>query len=111
MGLSKPTTSKKSYELNIAGYPLRLKSHHDEALVQELVEYVNEQIRLAMTHTKTGSLQNAAILAAFNIAEEMALLKRKAYSELERLEEKALKLRTDLEESKVNKMGSDNSAN
>lgn len=53
-----------------------------------------------MSVTKNGSFQNAAVLTAMNLAEELILLKRKAHRELEKLEEKAVRLSIDLENSK-----------
>jgi cell division protein ZapA len=43
------------------------------------------------------------VLTALNVAEELILLKRKAHRELEKIEEKALKLSMDLENSKINR--------
>ncbi len=90
----------KTYNFLIAGVPYKLKSSHDDATVQELVDFVNNKMNQALAVTKNGSFQNAAVLSAMNIAEELILLKRKAHRELERLEEKALKLSVDLENSK-----------
>ena len=57
-----------------------------------------------MKATKNGSFQNAAVLAALNMAEEMLLLKKRAQAELEKLELKAQKLSEDIENSKMNKV-------
>jgi len=84
--------------------PYKLKTSHDDATVQELVEFVNKKMDQAMAVTKNGSFQNAAVLTAMNVAEELILLKRKAHRELEKLEEKALRLSMDLENSKNNKV-------
>ncbi|RYZ81773.1 MAG: cell division protein ZapA [Proteobacteria bacterium] len=96
-------SEKKTYDFLIAGVPYKLKTSHDDATVQELVEFVNSRMNQAMSVTKYGSFQNAAVLTALNVAEELILLKRKAHRELERIEEKALKLSIDLEHSKLNK--------
>ena len=90
------------FEVVIAGVPLRLKSAHDEQTVNELVAYVDQKVREALPLTKTGSIQNAAILASLNLAEEYILLKRKAKLELEHLEAKAQKVISELESSRVN---------
>lgn len=97
-------SEKKTYNFLIAGVPYKLKTSHDDATVQELVEFVNGRMNQAMSMTKNGSFQNAAVLTAMNLAEELILLKRKAHRELERLEEKALRLSLDLENSKNNKV-------
>jgi cell division protein ZapA len=96
-------SEKKTYDFLIAGVPYKLKTSHDDATVQELVEFVNNKMTQSMSVTKYGSFQNAAVLTALNVAEELILLKRKAHRELERIEEKALKLSIDLENSKLNK--------
>ena len=43
-----------------------------------------------------------------NIAEELILLKRKAYRELSKIEEKALRLEVEIENSKNNKLVTNN---
>lgn len=96
-------SEKKTYDFLIAGVPYKLKTSHDDATVQELVEFVNNKMSQALSVTKNGSFQNAAILTALNVAEELILLKRKAHRELEKIEEKALKLSMDLENSKLNR--------
>ena len=90
----------KLFEVEIAGVPLRLKSSHDEQTVKELVRLVDEKIREALPLTKTGSIQNASILASLNLAEEYLMLKRKALSELSGLEAKAMKVITELESTR-----------
>ena len=90
---------KKSYEFNIAGLPYKLRSSHDVDTVNELVEFVDGKVQQAMIATKSGSYQSAAVLAALNIAEELILLKKRARKEIEKIEERALRLSQDLENS------------
>lgn len=96
-------SDKKTHEFQIAGLPYRLKSSHDDQTVQELVEFVDQKMKQAMAATKSGSFQSAAVLAALNIAEELILLKRRAHRELDLIEERALKLAQDLENSKMDR--------
>lgn len=91
---------KKTHEFLIAGVPYKLKTSHEEVLVKELVEFLNQRMSQALAVSKNGSFQNAAVLTALHLAEELLLLKRKAAHELEALEEKVLKLSHDLENSK-----------
>ncbi|KHD89381.1 MAG: hypothetical protein OM95_03140 [Bdellovibrio sp. ArHS] len=98
------TSDKKTYNFLIAGVPYKLKTSHDDATVEELVTFVNNKMNQAMSVTKNGSFQNAAVLTAMNLAEELILLKRKAHRELEKLEEKAMQLSVELENSKNNKV-------
>ena len=97
------TDNKKTYELDIAGLPFKLKSSHDESTVQELVQFVDNKIKQAMAATKSGAYQSAAVLAALNIAEELILLKRRAVRELDQLEDRANKISQDLENTKINR--------
>jgi cell division protein ZapA len=97
----------KTFEVVIAGVPLRLKSSHDEETVNHLVALVDQRIREALPLTKTGSIQNAAILASLHLAEEFVMIKRKAQTELEGLESKALKVISELESSRSTPKGMD----
>ena len=90
----------RAFEFLIAGIPYRLKTNHDDATVQELVAFINKKMEEALALTKHGSYQNAAVLTALNLAEELILLKRKAHRELEKIEERVLKLSVDIENSK-----------
>lgn len=100
MKTSNATSGAKTFEVEIAGVPLRLKSSHDEQTVKELVRLVDEKIREALPLTKTGSIQNASILASLNLAEDYLMLKRKALSELDGLEAKAMKVITEMESAR-----------
>jgi cell division protein ZapA len=88
-----------SQQVMIAGVPLRLKSSHDEETVNELVRMVDEKVSQALPLTKTGSIQNAAILAALNMAEELLLLKRQARELTDSLEARVSRVIDDLEKS------------
>jgi cell division protein ZapA len=95
---------KKNFDFKIAGVSYKIKSSHDEETVQNLVNYVDQKVSDAMKVTKNASFQNAAVLAALNIAEELILLKKRAYDELEILEVKASKLASKIDSSKVDKI-------
>lgn len=97
---------KKIFDFKIAGVSYKIKSSHSEETVSELVRYVNEKVMVAQSLTKNSSFQNAAVLAALNIAEEYILLKKKAHKELLNIEEKAIKLCQKLENSKVDENNS-----
>lgn len=101
-GSTKDTGARSAgvYEFLIAGIPYRLKTNHDDATVQELVAFINKKMEESLALTKHGSYQNAAVLTALNLAEELILLKRKAHRELEKIEERVLKLSVDIENSK-----------
>ncbi len=96
--------SPHTFEFLIAGVPYKLRTNHDEFTVQELVEFINLKMEHFLRATKNGSFQNAAVLTAMNLAEELLFLKKRARKELERLEEKTLKISMDLENSKIQKL-------
>jgi cell division protein ZapA len=96
-----PGPAARLFEVEIAGVPLRLKSLHDEQTVNELIAFVDSKVREALPLTKTGSIQNAAILASLHLAEEYMLLKRKAAAALGNLEAKTQKVISELESSRV----------
>lgn len=98
------TQKKQTFDFKIAGVSYKIKTSHDENTVQELVAFVNKKVTEALSATKNSSFQNAAVLAALNIAEEMILLKKQARAELNKLEAKALKMAQELENSKTNKV-------
>ncbi len=77
----------KTYEVEIAGVPLRLKSSHDQQTVDEILKMVETQMdeRLAKT-----SLRNSALLACLRLAEELYLLRQQTKVELDNLEAQAL---------------------
>lgn len=97
--LKASSNQDSSAQVSIAGVPLRLKSSHDLETVNELVRMVDEKIRQALPLTKTGSIQNASILAALNMAEELLILKRRARELTDGLEARLAHVIEDLEKS------------
>jgi cell division protein ZapA len=91
------------FEVKIADHSLKLRSSHDVDTVNELVRLVDEKVRATMKLGAQGSLQNAALLAALHLAEELLTLKKKAIKEIDRIEDRAQRLSLDLENSKNQK--------
>ena len=91
------------FEVEIAGVSLKLKSMHDEQTVQNLVSIVAQKINQALPKVKNHSLQTAAILACLNFAEELMNFRKQAIVELERLENKADRVISSLEASRIPK--------
>jgi cell division protein ZapA len=89
-------SSKPIYEVEIAGLPLKLRSSHDSATVQELVTIVNRKVNEALGRSQKSSFQNALLLAALHLAEELVLLKRAARTELGDIEDEALQILNEL---------------
>ncbi len=92
--------NKRIFEVSIAGLSLKLKTSHDAETVYQLVSYVDQKVSEALKLTKSGSIQNAALLASLNIAEELIILKQRAQREIEKIEVKAQKVLADLESSR-----------
>ena len=96
---------KRLYEVEIGGIGLRLRTSYDQETVDNLVSVVNERFEEALTSTKSGSIQMAAILAALNLAEENLLLKKRANVELDDIQNKAQRILSGLESSRIPKAG------
>ncbi|MCB0379519.1 MAG: cell division protein ZapA [Bdellovibrionales bacterium] len=77
----------KTYEVEIAGIPLRLKASHDQETVNEIVKMVESHMDETLAKT---SLQNTALLACLRLAEELYLLKEQTRAELDNLESRTL---------------------
>lgn len=92
---------KSTHELVLGGMPFRLRSSHNEQFVRELAEFVDARLQASLAATRSGSFQSAAVLTALNLAEELLLLKRKALAELDRIEERALRIAHHLEQSQI----------
>ena len=82
-------SAKNIFEVQVAGLPLKLRSSHDAQTVQELVQLIDQKISEAKKANSTVSFQNALVLAALNVAEELLLLKRTMVSELDQVEARA----------------------
>lgn len=96
-------SNKNSFEVEISGIPLKVKSIHNAATVDEMVSYVNHKIAEALPQANK-SIQSAAILAALNIAEELILLKRDTNIELDRLSQKTQSIISQLESSSTGRL-------
>lgn len=89
---------KGLYEVQIGGLSLKLRTSHDEQTVLNLVQVVEEKIQKALTTNSTVSFQNALVLAALNIAEELMLLKKTATLELDKIEDRTRQLIEQIED-------------
>ena len=77
----------KTYDVNIAGVPLRLKATHDRETVDQILEMVEQKFDDKISKT---TKQNTAILACLRLAEELYLLKNNVKKELDHIESLAL---------------------
>jgi cell division protein ZapA len=99
---------KAVFDITLAGVPLKIRSGQDPEMVRKLVSFVDKKVQEALPGTKSGSIQNAALLAALNMAEELFELKLQAVRELEKVEKKAQRVLSELESSKPPRLGLDN---
>lgn len=92
-------TVKNVYEVHVAGLPLKLRSSHDPQTVSELVNLVDQKVKEAMSTNSTVSFQNALVLAALNVSEELLLLKKTLSGELSRVEERTRQILDQIEDA------------
>ena len=91
--------NKTLYNVEIAGLPLKLRSSHDDATVEELVSLVDDKVDEALKINQGISFQNAILLAALHIAEELILTRRMAQLEIGGLQDQAQQILSDLDAS------------
>ena len=107
----KITAAEKSqgetYEVQVAGMPLRLKSSHDQQTVQELIDLVDGKVKAAMSSNSSISFQKALLLASLHVAEEFVFLKRAVRTRLDTLETKAKSVLTELDSSPLSRLNVD----
>lgn len=96
-----------TYEVQVAGMPLRLKSSHDEQTVQELIDLVDGKIKEALSANSQLSFQKALLLASLHVAEDLVFLKRAVQSRLDSLEDKAKGILTELDSTPVARLTMD----
>ena len=90
---------KEVHEVDIAGVQLKLRTSNHPEKVAKLVELVNGEVQRALDMSQSRSLQNAAIVAALNIAEQLVSKQQSFKTELSRLKQEAEALVADLESS------------
>lgn len=100
--------STKTYEVVVAGLPLRLRSSHDESTVNEIVHLVDEKVKETLAVHSNISFQNAIVLAALTMAEDLMFLKRGANQRLDQIESKAKSALSELSGSPLKQLALDN---
>lgn len=99
--------NSETYEVYLAGLPLRLKSSHDESTVQELVDLVDGKIKAAMAANANISFQKALMLASLHVAEDLIFLKRAVRGRLDTLERKTKSILTELDSTPLARLTAD----
>jgi cell division protein ZapA len=100
--------STKTYEVVVAGLPLRLKSSHDQETVNQLVRLVDDRMKEAVSVHSNISFQNAIVLAALHMAEDLVFLKRAANQRLDQIESKTKSALSELSGSPLKQLTLDN---
>ncbi len=96
--------NKNMFEVEVAGLPLRLRSSHDEATVQELVQLVNNKVQEVLRSAPQVSYQNALLLTSLHLAEDLIFLRRSTVTEIDRIENQTRQLISELESSPVSRV-------
>jgi len=104
---SDKSTISDTYDVQVAGMPLRLKSSHDQETVQELIDLVDGKIKEAMSSNSSISFQKALLLASLHVAEDLVFLKRALRDRLDSLESKAKGILSELDSSPVSRLSAD----
>ena len=82
----------QTYQVNISGCPLKLKTEHDGATVDILKSEVELKIKDMLNSHSNISLQKALILTCLHFAEDQFLLRKALCERLDHLELKAQSL-------------------
>ncbi len=90
-------STKPLFEVELAGFPLKLRSCHDRETVAKLVQLVNQKVGALMGPSSSISYQKALLLACLHIAEDLVLLRRSTLTELNHIESRTEDLVLELE--------------
>ena len=88
----------KTHEIQVGGCSLKLKSDHDPADLEEILQVVEKQTAQAKSKGLL-SVQKTLALSCLNIAEELVLLKKTARQNLDQLESAAQSVFSELKSS------------
>lgn len=89
----------RTFEVQVAGVPLKLRSSHEDRTVHELVGLVDQKVKQAMSSNSNISYQKALLLASLHIAEDFIYLKKAAVQRLDQLEAKTKSIISEIDAS------------
>lgn len=78
----------KTYDVQIGGYSLKLKTDQKSDRVEQLIKVVEGKIKKSLEGHSSLSIQKALILSCLNMAEDYVDLKSKTRRELDFIESK-----------------------
>ena len=106
---TEPQSQEKDlYLVQVAGLSLKLRSSHDEETVRKLASLVDKKVNEALGAGNNVSFQNALLLAALHLAEDLTLLKSLMDRRLDLLESQAKDILSDLESSPLSRIRLEN---
>ena len=84
----------KTYDVQIGGYSLKLKTDQKSEKVNQLVKVVEGKIKESLEGHSNLSIQKALILSCLNMAEDYVNLKSKTRQELDVIESKLITIKS-----------------
>ena len=90
-------TEKQLYEVTIAGLRFKLRSAHDQKTVDKLTQIVRDKFESVQHHHKQISSQNALMLTALHLAEDLISTKKSTQLKLSQFEGRAREILLNLE--------------
>ena len=104
--MEQETSLKNTYEVTVAGLPLKLKSSHDKEKVEKLVDLVNRRVDEAVQKNGASvSFQKALVITCLELADELLTLSDSTKTDLLGLEKKAKQILDILDSPVVAQMG------
>lgn len=82
----------RTYEVKILGQRYKMRSDESEEYLNNLAEFVNEQITEVQKGTKTVATHNLAILAALNIADNLFKLREQEHKTKKEVRERVRRI-------------------
>ncbi len=87
------------YEIQLCGYPLKLKTDHNKQTLETFKCEVEEKFQKIKKNHRSISLEKALFLTCLGFAEDRYFLKKAINQNLDHLESKARNVLKDLESS------------
>jgi len=83
-----------SHEVNVAGVSMRLKTSHDESVLEEILDLVHKRIDPEVAKI---SPQKSLVLACLRLAEDLYVFRQNTSQELNHIESLANRILSDLQ--------------
>jgi len=90
-----------TYKVQIGDCFLRLKSSHNSATLNEIVQVVEQQVRSSKESNQTLSMHKTFALCCLNVAEELICLKQALRRHLDHLESSTHSILSEVKSSSI----------